>query len=319
MSNSCWIRSAKGLHGPYSPDLLPKLAENGLLKPDMDISSDGRTWYRADSLPGIFTAPARSTITLGASAAKPTPRTPAPKDDPAQCLPGTEINNIDQRIEALPVSEKWKRRFRELEADPRKVSMNSPAFFFCVFYYLAKGLWKKGLSLQMWLMVFHLTADIVAAAMGYYIPVTISMAITATIFVLFANHDVWRKELYNETFWQHPAARWGVWLGVPALIGLVVFTVSAPNWLSLPQCSDSGIKSDVRGLIRQSEPFNLDGKSWKVANLTNVFELGRRPLPEFRHCHARLHLTSTAGESHSYSIEYWLHFDAQGELRIAIK
>ena len=127
MDKPCWIRSSKGLHGPYNPDLLTKLAEGGLLKPDMDISTDGHTWHRADTLPGLFvasrTTPPATAIAKPGRAANTTNASGTPASD-------ANPQDIERRIEALSVSDTWKRRFRQLETRPDKPQLNLWAFLF---------------------------------------------------------------------------------------------------------------------------------------------------------------------------------------------
>ena len=124
----------------------------------------------------------------------------------------TEAN----RIESLPVSNSWKQKFRLLEkaGGPKqpnlkalsfgerfKIAFNVLAFLFGPFYYLAKGMWKKGLALfgacVAAIVVIGFALDLVgltkiADALGYG---------AAAIFAARANIDYYKKMVLGENGW----------------------------------------------------------------------------------------------------------------------
>ncbi len=86
-----------------------------------------------------------------------------PYAPPVAKVDDIEEDHSDESIEALPVSEKWKDRFKAIahaggvkfpnlkdlpKNERRKAfSFNVLAFLFGPVYYIAKGMWKKGLAL----------------------------------------------------------------------------------------------------------------------------------------------------------------------------
>ena len=216
------------------------------------------------------------------------------------------------------MSDKWKHSFRQFEANPKELQFSGMAFVFGLLYYLAKGVWKKGMALTAWLLLLGLVADIIAAALGYAIPDIVFFAVSSSLYGMRARHDIWRKQVHGETWWPHPAARWSIWATLPGSIAVLALFIVPPTWLALPACGDRAVKGELLGLIRSGGPIELDDRSWRVTDLTNVVQLDRRPFPETRHCHTNLELRDKSGEKDSYGIEFWLHLDPQGELRISV-
>jgi hypothetical protein len=135
--------------------------------------------------------------------------------------PKAQLSDIDEKrapseIESLPVSNSWKQKFRLLEqaGGPKqpnlkalsfgerfKIAFNILAFLFGPFYYLAKGMWKKGLALfgacVAAIVVIGFALDLVgltkiANALGYG---------AAAIFAVRANIDYYKKMVLGENGW----------------------------------------------------------------------------------------------------------------------
>jgi hypothetical protein len=135
--------------------------------------------------------------------------------------PRAELSDIGEEpahgdIESLPVSDKWKEKFRLLEKaggprQPRmkdlssgerfKIGFNILAFLFGPFYYTAKGMWRKGLSLFgacfAALLAIGLVLDLVGLgkfgnALGYG---------AAAVFAVRANIDYYKKMVLGDNGW----------------------------------------------------------------------------------------------------------------------
>lgn len=131
----------------------------------------------------------------------------------------TEINDepFGNVIEGLSVSEKWKIRFRAIalaggpkmpnlknlpKSDRRKAyGLNILAFLFGPFYYMAKGMWKRGLALFAVLLVVvialgfvleHFGLGRVSNSLGYGV---------GAVFGLRANIDYFKKMVLNNNEW----------------------------------------------------------------------------------------------------------------------
>lgn len=133
--------------------------------------------------------------------------------------PQAELSNRQnetQVIDALTVSDGWKRTFHLLvkAGGPRlpnlqalsggerfKVSFNILGFLFGPFYYLAKGMWKKALSLfaaclavliPLSLTLEYFGLDALANALGYG---------AAAVFAVRANIDYYKKACLDDNSW----------------------------------------------------------------------------------------------------------------------
>lgn len=119
-------------------------------------------------------------------------------------------------IESLTISSSWKQKFRILEkaGGPKqpnlkalssgerfKIGFNILAFLFGPLYYLAKGMWKKALSIFgaciVAILVIGFALDLVgltkmANALGYG---------AAAIFAVRANIDYYKKMVLGESGW----------------------------------------------------------------------------------------------------------------------
>lgn len=132
-----------------------------------------------------------------------------------------ELSEISDRpagfdIEALPVSNSWKQKFHLLEkaGGPRlpnlkalsagerfKIVFNILAFLFGPLYYLAKGMWRKALSMFgacfVVIVLIGVALDLVglgriANGMGYG---------AAAVFAIRANIDYYKKMVLGENGW----------------------------------------------------------------------------------------------------------------------
>ena len=121
-------------------------------------------------------------------------------------------------IDGLPVSEKWKEKFRlfrkagapkfsrlkELPAEERKrasFGFNVLAFLFGPFYYIAKGMWRRGLSL---LVVCISAVAAIEALLGLMGWTMLGHALgygIAAVYAVRANIDYYRKMVLGDNGW----------------------------------------------------------------------------------------------------------------------
>ena len=135
--------------------------------------------------------------------------------------PKAEVADINDEpvqgdIESLPVSDAWKQKFRLLEkaggpkqsnfkalssGERLKIGFNIVAFLFGPLYYLAKGMWRKALTLfgvcVAVLVVIGFALDLagmsrVADALGYGV---------AAVFGVRANIDYYKKMVLGDNGW----------------------------------------------------------------------------------------------------------------------
>ena len=120
------------------------------------------------------------------------------------------------RIDALPVSDTWKLRFRLLEraggvkmpklkdlstGERMKIMFNVLAFFFGPFYYAFKGMWKKGLVLFGLCALVIVVADLVLTQLGFgRFGKSLGYG-AAAIFAVRANIDFYKKMVLGENGW----------------------------------------------------------------------------------------------------------------------
>ncbi len=122
-----------------------------------------------------------------------------------------------EKINSLDVSDNWKSKFRTIaEAEPISLGLiqkfknnvvyknaslttkiNFLAFFFGIFYYIVKGMWKKGLTLLGIGFVFILIVDVL---FGDSISSAAGIGVGA-LFAAYANIDYYRKMVLGEDFW----------------------------------------------------------------------------------------------------------------------
>lgn len=125
---------------------------------------------------------------------------------------------VVEKIEALDVSQAWKEKFKAIAETGPKFGGAAPTFedqvkykalpfwtkfsiwgmIFGIFFYLFKGMWKKGLSVFGIVMALSVLADAFPdnkiLAMGSYI-------IPMVIFFVQGNTDYYRKAVLGEDFW----------------------------------------------------------------------------------------------------------------------
>ena len=115
-------------------------------------------------------------------------------------------------IAALDVSETWKRRFRLIEqaggpglphqreltsGERLSINFNFLAFFFGVFYYLAKGMWRQALAYVVLIFVLSL----VLVALGWD---NANRALATAFYIMFgmrANVSYYRRMVLGEKLW----------------------------------------------------------------------------------------------------------------------
>ncbi|RZI82945.1 MAG: DUF2628 domain-containing protein [Rubrivivax sp.] len=119
-------------------------------------------------------------------------------------------------IAALPVSNAWKVKFWVIEkaggpklpklkelsfGDRMKINFNALAFLFGFLYYLVKGMWKKGLTLFLIMMVAVLLLSFLLEAAGLgQLGNALSFGAGA-LFGVRANADYYKKMVLNDNGW----------------------------------------------------------------------------------------------------------------------
>jgi hypothetical protein len=121
-------------------------------------------------------------------------------------------------IDSLPVSERWKAKFKlferagapgfanlkNLPPDERKratVGINVLAFLFGPFYYLAKGMWRKALTLFLACLLAVIALEAVFELLGYsQFGKALGYGIAA-VFAIRANIDYYKKMVLGDNGW----------------------------------------------------------------------------------------------------------------------
>ncbi|MFN7571514.1 MAG: DUF2628 domain-containing protein [Betaproteobacteria bacterium] len=136
---------------------------------------------------------------------------------PAQYEAKSEESEADTDIESLPISEIWKKRFRWLRkaGGPsmknikdmpiseriRGSTFNILAFLFGPFYYIAKGMWRKGVALFVVCVVVVVLLDIVLTLSGFAkVGKALGYGVSA-VFAVRANIDYYKKMVLGENGW----------------------------------------------------------------------------------------------------------------------
>jgi hypothetical protein len=124
-----------------------------------------------------------------------------------------------EEIDGLEVKDAWKKTFRLIvKAEPegflkykklaelnsferRKIQYNFIAFFFSAFYYLWKGMSRKGLVIlgAAWLYIAALT--FVEGAFSITLPNVVYYIPPSVICAMFANYDYYQKIVHKEEMW----------------------------------------------------------------------------------------------------------------------
>ena len=120
-------------------------------------------------------------------------------------------------IDGLAVSETWKARFRAFHkaggpkrpnikslSREERMKISSPnilAFFFGPFYYLFKGMWRKGISLLLVCTVVIVILQVALEAAGLASATKALNFISGVVYGTFANGDYYRKMVLGENGW----------------------------------------------------------------------------------------------------------------------
>ena len=120
-------------------------------------------------------------------------------------------------IDSLSVSDSWKRKFKamhkaggpslpnfkHLTGDERKdVShFNVLAFLFGPFYYLVKGMWRKGLTLTVLCLAGVFALDFVMVLVGLGSFTRASSFAAAAVYAALANRDYYAKMVLGQNGW----------------------------------------------------------------------------------------------------------------------
>lgn len=136
---------------------------------------------------------------------------------PPQSDVAEPIDTSDTAIDSLPVSDTWKRRFRfikkaggpsmaNLKTMPKEerkgaFQFNILAFLFGPFYYLAKGMWKKGLSLFLICLSAVIALEVILVMIGFpQLGKALGYGVAA-VFAMRANIDYYKKMVLDENGW----------------------------------------------------------------------------------------------------------------------
>jgi hypothetical protein len=136
---------------------------------------------------------------------------------PPQASLDNPASDTDARIDALAVSDTWKRRFRAIAkaggpALPHVKTMSkeerkdlSPfnilAFLFGPFYYLAKGMWKKALAMGGACIAAVLVFQMVMLMLGLESLARASGFAVGAVFAVRANLDFYKKMVLGDDSW----------------------------------------------------------------------------------------------------------------------
>jgi hypothetical protein len=132
-----------------------------------------------------------------------------------------DVNSSVADIDNLPVSDSWKRSFRaihkaggpnfpnlkNLPPEDRKavIKFNVLAFLFGPFYYLFKGMWKKGLTILDICVVGLIVLDVIMTYMGFAKFTGYTKFVAPTVYSLLANLDYYRKMVLGQNGWWWPS------------------------------------------------------------------------------------------------------------------
>ena len=133
----------------------------------------------------------------------------------AALLPSTcpEVRNA---IDRLDVTDTWKRVFHLIaigggpslsnaadlsRGERMKVKLNVLAYIFGVLYYIAKGMWRRGLTLLLISNMIAFAIAFVLAVFGMMNLLPASQWIAAVVFAVRANRDFYRYKVLGENGW----------------------------------------------------------------------------------------------------------------------
>jgi len=125
--------------------------------------------------------------------------------------------DAETRIEALPVSDTWKRRFQAIakaggpslpqfksmsRAERRQaMAFNILAFLFGPLYYLAKGMWRRALSYTALALAAVMLIDLLLEALGYGQFTRFLSYGVAGVFAMRANLDFYKLKVQGDNGW----------------------------------------------------------------------------------------------------------------------
>jgi hypothetical protein len=144
---------------------------------------------------------------------QPTPNPFAPPQAPVSDVPAPQTGNA---IDELPVSDSWKTKFHLMEkaggvkmphfkalsfGERMKVGFGILPFLFGPFYYLAKGMWKKAISLFVVCLVAIVILEIVLemAGLGRFSKSLVYGA--GAVYASRANIDYYKKMVLGQNGW----------------------------------------------------------------------------------------------------------------------
>ena len=126
-------------------------------------------------------------------------------------------NALDSVIDALEVSDKWKEKFRaialaggpslpDLKKLPRHkrrkaFSFNVLAFLFGPIYYIAKGMWKKGLAIFFIALVLIVVLGVILDYFGLGKVADLLGYAVSAVYALRANIDYYKKMVLRDNGW----------------------------------------------------------------------------------------------------------------------
>ena len=167
-----------------------------------------------------------------------------------------ETDVPEAAIDDLPVSEKWKARFRTMRkagpfvggnytnmsaltpAERRAITFNFLAFLFGILYYLAKGMPRKALVLVGIGWLFSAVVTVLESAFAFTAPSALYWIPTAAVCAALANHDYYQKMVLGRHMWA-PLALLESWLASVSFAILSLFVLVAVVGWTMPAGSGS--------------------------------------------------------------------------------
>jgi hypothetical protein len=132
--------------------------------------------------------------------------------------PQAPVDDPPSDIDSLNISERWKARFRlmlkagapgfanlkNLPPEERRrasFGFNVLAFLFGPLYYVAKGMWRKGLTLFVACFAATLVAELVLTVLGFQRFGKFLTYGVAAVFAVRANVDYYKKMVLGDNGW----------------------------------------------------------------------------------------------------------------------
>ena len=135
---------------------------------------------------------------------------------PRAALLPSNCPEVRNAIDRLDVTDKWKRVFHLIaigggpslsnaadlsRGERMKVKLNVLAYIFGVLYYIAKGMWRRGLTLLLISNMIAFAIAFVLAVFGMMNLLPASQWIAAVVFAVRANRDFYRYKVLGENGW----------------------------------------------------------------------------------------------------------------------